>query len=362
MQKKIRILLTAIVAVLLMTGCAAGEQPKMESVAKGDMKVSFIYIGQGDATLIQTADAAMLIDTGEYDEKDKLLEGLEQAGVEELDYLILTHPDADHIGAGDVVIDKFKVDHVIMPELERSTKAYTYTMEAIEDQSIEVIDPEIGREYELGDAKFMIIAPYEVEEDESNNASVGIKLVHGDNTFVFTGDAEQPAEKEMVQGNIDLECDVLKCGHHGSRTATSDAFLEAADPTWAVISCGQENQYGFPHSEVIAKLEDDDVQIYRTDTMGTVTAVSDGQNISWNGSGSNQKKPADKKEEPQEKADEKQEQPDEVTYVLNTNTKKVHRPECSSAASISEKNREETTKDLGALEEEGYVGCKQCKP
>lgn len=366
MIKRIRILLTMMVVMLLMAGCSQETQQVTTNIATGEMKVTYIYIGQGDATLIQSGDEAMLIDTGEYEEKNTLMEELTAAGVEELDYLILTHPDADHIGAGDVVVENYEVKNVIMPDLERDTNAYEYTMEAIEKAGTNVINPEVGEEYELGDARFVVISPYEVIEDDANNSSVGIKLVHGNNTFLFTGDAEEAEEGEMVSGNIDLECDVLKCGHHGSRTATSDRFLAAANPTWAVISCGEDNQYGFPHSEVVAKLEDDDVQIYRTDTMGTVTAVSDGTTIDWNGEAGLTVKQSEADTgthtDIDTDAETEIEAAESVTYILNTNTKKIHLPDCSSVSTIAEQNKEESTDSIEILEQEGYTRCKRCNP
>jgi len=352
--------------MMLATGCEQTSQPVATSVASSEMKITYIYIGQGDATLIQTDEAAMLIDTGEYGQKETLLAELSAAGVEELDYLILTHPDADHIGAGDVVIENYEVKNVIMPDLERDTKVYQYVTEGIGESDINVINPEVGEEYELGDARFIILSPYEIYENDSNNSSVSIKLVHGDNTFLFTGDAEEPEEKEMVEGSIDFECDVLKCGHHGSRTATSDHFLEAADPTWAVISCGVDNQYGFPHADVIAKLEDDDIQIYRTDTMGTVTAVSDGTTIAWNGTAGQATERTGSTPEPSEDttdaANAANQEKQTVTYILNTNTKKIHMPDCSSAETIADNNRQESQETKEILEAEGYTSCQRCNP
>jgi len=365
MYKKLKLIMVILAVILLTAGCGETAQRITTSVAEGEMKVTYIDIGQGDATLIQTNGAAMLIDTGVYEQKDILMTELSEAGVEELDYLILTHPDADHIGAGDVVIENYDVQNVIMPDLERDTKAYEYAVEAIEKEAVNVINPDVGQEYDLGDARFVIVSPYKVNENDSNNSSVGIKLVHGDNTFLFTGDAEELEESEMVEGNLNLECDVLKLGHHGSRTATGDRFLAASDPTWAVISCGVDNQYGFPHSEVVAKLEDDDVQIYRTDTMGTVTAVSDGTIIAWNkaaGQMRSHSEESTKQAAASEKTVDSSQEEQSVIYVLNTSTKKIHLSECSSVETIAGGNRKDTSESKEVLEAEGYTGCKRCNP
>lgn len=248
--------------------------------ATGEMKVTFIDVGQGDATLVQTSTSSLLMDTGKPAAKEELINALSNAGVSTIDYLILTHPDADHVGNGDTIVETYDVKNVIYPDIEKDTKCWEITKTAIEERNINTIHPTVGESYQLGDASFTILCPARIKED-ANNSSVGIKLTHGNNSFVMCGDAEEEEEWEMVTGSINLEADVLKCGHHGSSTATCDKFLEAVNPTYAVISSGAGNSYGHPHAEVIAKLQDDDVQIYRTDQLGTITAISDGTTIQW---------------------------------------------------------------------------------
>lgn len=255
-----------------------------DTIASGDMRVTYIDVDQGDCTLIQTEEYNVLMDTGNNNQGETVVSYLQQQGVEHLDYLIFTHPDADHIGGGDNVLEAVEVDTVLMPELEHDTQTYQEVIDDIEAFEIEVIHPQVGNAFTIGDAQFTILCPEEelVSKNDINGSSLGIKLVHGKNSFVMCGDAEEESEEAMVRRFGDnLEADVLKCGHHGSSTATTDEFLRAVDPTWAVISCGVDNSYGHPHSEVISKLKDDDVQIYRTDKLGTIVAESDGVNISW---------------------------------------------------------------------------------
>ena len=248
------------------------------------MKVTVLEVGQGDCTLIQAGGQNMVMDVGNNDQGERVVSYLKEQGIGKLDYLLLSHPDADHIGGGDNVLENFEVQTVIMPEVANDTMTYQEVMEEISRYDVDVKYPEVGDIFTLGDAEFTVLCPEPelVSQDDLNNSSVGIKLVHGENSFVMCGDAEAKSEQEMVKRfGSSLECDVLKCGHHGSNTATSDEFLAAVNPTWAVISCGKENRYGHPHSEVLDKLENDDVQIYRTDLRGTITAVSDGSQISW---------------------------------------------------------------------------------
>lgn len=239
-----------------------------------------------------------------------------------------------------------------MTDVEKETQSYLHTQEAIKRHDVPIERPETGAEYTLGDARFVIVSSVKAGEENSNNTSVGVKLVHGENSFLFCGDAESDAEEAMLSNEINLECDVLKVSHHGSRTATEDAFLAAADPTWAVISCGADNQYGMPHAEVLEKLDGDDVQVYRTDTMGTVTAVSDGKEISW----MSEKKTAELSKTIAETSSEA------AAYILNTNTKKIHRPECSSTAEIAGHNRQDYNGIKEDMEAEGYSSCKKCNP
>ena len=237
-----------------------------DTVATGQMKVTYLNVGQGDCTIIQTEGHNAMIDAGNNHD------------------LILTHPDADHIGGGDDVLEKIEVEQVIMPDVANDTMTYEEVMDDIEKENVPVEHPKVGEEFGFGDATFTVLCPETdlVSSDDTNDASVGIKLVHGENSFVMCGDASEKSESAMVKrfGSA-LECDVLKCGHHGSRTSTSEVFLKATNPTWAVISCGVDNSYGHPHQETLERLNNDDVQVYRTDLLGTIIATSDGTNISW---------------------------------------------------------------------------------
>lgn len=260
-----------------------GETRSIEkTVAEGEMKVTFLDVGQGDCTMIQTKDRAMLIDAGNNNQGEKVVDALRRLGVEKLDYLILTHSDADHIGGADNVLRQIPTEQVLMPDVINDTITYYEVEELIREKGIPVIRPEVGKTYPLQDAAFTVLCPEKQAGDDLNAWSVGIKLVHGNLSFVLCGDADAESEENMVKtfGEA-LQCDVLKCGHHGSSTSTSDSFLKQTDPTWAVISCGRDNPYGHPHWEILEKLEREDVQVYRTDQLGTLTATSDGKNLHW---------------------------------------------------------------------------------
>ena len=228
-----------------------------DTVATGQMKVTYLNVGQGDCTIIQTEGHNAMIDAGNNHEGKDVVDYLNQQGIDKLDYLILTHPDADHIGGGDDVLEKIEVEQVIMPDVANDTMTYEEVMDDIEKENVPVEHPKVGEEFGFGDATFTVLCPETdlVSSDDTNDASVGIKLVHGENSFVMCGDASENSESAMVKrfGSA-LECDVLKCGHHGSRTSTSEVFLKATNPTWAVISCGVDNSYGHPHQETVVLL------------------------------------------------------------------------------------------------------------
>ncbi len=255
--------------------------PAKETIATDGsrLEVTYLDVGQGDATLISKGDFHMLIDAGKNEKGDMVVQYLKDAGVDKLDVLVGTHPDSDHIGGLDCVIDAVAVDTLYMPETKKDTKTYRDVQTSMKKKKLSAAMPEIGKEYTY-DSNVLVrfLAPAKTYPDANDNSLV-VQIAYGKNRFLFMGDAEESVEKDILKAGYDLECDVLKLGHHGSYTATSLAFLRKADPVYGVISCGKGNSYGHPHAETLAKLEDEDVQVYRTDRMGTVRAVSDGKNV-----------------------------------------------------------------------------------
>ncbi len=281
--KQLLIPIFLIIAALLYQPVKGIFQPqeKMTDTRNdgNQLTVSYLDVGQGDATLIRKGSFCMLIDAGKNTMGTTVVECLKKQGVSQLDILVGTHPDSDHIGGLDDVIENISVDTVYLPQADKETKTFRDVEEALQQAGKEAMMPEIGKEY-LYDGNVMIrfLGPQR-DYAGANDNSLVVQLAYGKNRFLFMGDAEEQAEKDILKKGFDLECDVLKVGHHGSYTATSEDFLKESDPAYAVISCGRDNSYGHPHAEVLARLEDEDVQIYRTDTMGTVQAVSDGSQV-----------------------------------------------------------------------------------
>lgn len=246
------------------------------------LEIHYLDVGQGDSTLILCDGHAMLIDAGDNDRGTAVQSYLESQGVTTLDYVIGTHPDADHIGGLDVVLYKFDCQMVMMPDFEKDTRTYDDVVQTMKQKRYKNTLPEVGTVYELGSAVFTIVAPNGEYGDNANDYSVGILLQHGKNRFLFTGDAEEASEADMLENGIDLEADVFKASHHGSRTANTEEFLQTVDPDYVVISCGQENSYGHPHAEIMNRLRAMGISVFRTDEQGTIVAYSDGTEITFN--------------------------------------------------------------------------------
>ena len=252
--------------------------PKAPIVTEGDeVAFHFIDVGQGDAILITTAEGNILIDTSEKSERDALVNYLAEQNITSFKYLILTHTDADHIGSADYIVENYDVDTVMMTDYTATTKTYERLLTAIESKGTNVIIPELRYVFTLGSLQMTVIAPTE-KFDDPNEMSLVIKAIHGETSLMFTGDAEGESEAGILEtwSESELKVDILKVGHHGSSSSTTQAFLDALDPDAAVISCGEGNSYGHPHAEIVERLTAKGVTIYRTDEDGTVVIISDG--------------------------------------------------------------------------------------
>ncbi|MDR1558295.1 MAG: MBL fold metallo-hydrolase, partial [Clostridiales bacterium] len=211
--------------------------------------------------------------------REDLIVKLTELNVTALDYVIATHPHADHMGSMNVVIDTYDIKNIMMPDAMATTVAFEKMLESISRKGLRIQRPVPGESVSAGNIALEILAPNSGDYKDVNDYSIVARLLWGETSFLFTGDAEALSEKEILDKGFDVSADVLKVGHHGSVSSTSDEFLEAVNPTMAVISCGQGNTYGHPHTETSAKLTEKNITVYRTDTMGTITMSSDGENI-----------------------------------------------------------------------------------
>lgn len=243
----------------------------MPPIQDGELKVYIFDVGQADCILVECNDSYMMIDGGNNADGKLVAAHLKEMGVTRIDYLVGTHAHEDHIGGLDNVIKAVDIGVLYIPGNEYDSATYRDVIEAAEEKNIDKIAPELGYIFYVGDAKCEIMAIDNDDEDPNIN-SIIIEMTYGKNKFLFTGDAEIENEERRLWNDID----VLKVGHHGSNTSSSEDFMEQIRPEIALISVGTGNSYGHPHKEVMELLESYDMDIYRTDTQGTLVVTSDG--------------------------------------------------------------------------------------
>ncbi|MCL2615885.1 MAG: MBL fold metallo-hydrolase, partial [Dehalococcoidia bacterium] len=205
---------------------------------------------------------------------------LDEYGITELDYLVATHPHADHIGAMSNVIRAMdRIGEILMPDAIATTAVFERMLDAIEEKDVPITNPNLGDIFMLGEAKIQVLAPYSAKYSDANDYSIVLHVEFGSKSFLLTGDAEKLSEAEQLRNKYNMQADVLKAGHHGSRTSSSQAYLDVVNPTYVVISCGVGNSYGHPHSEAMERYVAMNFSIYRTDLNGTIIFTTDGTEI-----------------------------------------------------------------------------------
>ena len=291
MKHRMAFLVSLLLLLSALLGGCAGASHETSSTAPAQQQaltVKMLDIGQGDAILIQTAEQNVLIDTGDLDERDKLRAELDKAGVKKLDAVILTHPHADHIGGMEMLIDKYPIGMVYDNGMPSTSRVYIGYMKQLKAKGTARKGLCTGDRVDLGGgAVFEVLAPSAAlvqqgsvkgYKHDPNNESVVGRLVFGDFSMMFTGDAEKKEEQDILAGaQGTVQSTVLKAGHHGSKTSSSADFLRAVHPAAALISCGVNNDYGHPHKETMKKYHAMNLDIYVTAENGTITLTSDGK-------------------------------------------------------------------------------------
>lgn len=311
MKKYLQIICGLILCcTMLLTGCGQSGGQSSDTAAnskaevKGQLTISMLDIGQGDAVLIQTGAKNILIDTGDdkyYEdgkkgkENTQLLTELQKLKIDHIDTLVMTHAHADHIGKADKVIAQYGVKELVYNGIPSTSKYFINALKAAKANGTQQVKVKAGDVLDFGNGvSFEIVSPSQslIDEDTAaikakkkvdvNNESVVGRLTFGNFAMLFTGDAEGPVEKDMVASyGKKLKCQVLKAGHHGSKTSSTAEFLKLVQPESVVMSLGVNNQYGHPHEALLNRLQKQGVKnIYRTDANGTITIVSDGSSYS----------------------------------------------------------------------------------
>ena len=333
-------------AVFFLYGCSFGEEQSNEGSLQSneDLTVYFLDVGQADSTLLVSEGEAVLIDAGNCDDADFLLSYIEGLGIDKLKYVIFTHPHEDHIGSGRNILQQFGADTIYM--LDGYDDGIAGSLEQfIRQEGFDVKAPQPGDAASFGECEIEFLGPYETYSDVNDN-SICLKVSHGENSMLFTGDAGSTPEKKMIEMGENLEANLLQAGHHGSSTSNSYYFLRESNPEYVVISCGKDNMYGHPHEEALSRFRDLGAEVFRTDEQGTVIAVDDGTSITFNCEG--------KKSDRTHTSDY-----EDASYIGNINSKKYHLPSCSGLP--NEENRV-YFKTIDAAEAAGYSPCGNCHP
>ena len=293
---------------------------------------------------------------------------------------------------------------MLAPDYVTDTRVYESFERVIKEQDIALAYPAVGDTYTLGDASFTVVCPKAYDPKEDNDNSVGIRLVYGDTSFLICGDAGKAEEQAMLDSGVTLESDVYLASHHGSEGSSSEAFMRAVSPSAVVVSAGEGNSYGHPTRTVLDRVKACGAALYRTDLQGTITVTSDGTSLSWSvdatqdyrdggevaagaadtmgtsgtagatvtdaAAGSTDTTGTSGAADTADSAaqasggDTAAGSTADVTgeYVLNTNTKKFHRPSCSSVAQMSPENKAAFSGSREELIAAGYDPCKRCNP
>lgn len=260
------------------------EYPKYNHVAPGEgaVAVHFIDVGQGDCILAELPEGkTMLIDAGDNGHENEIIDYIDSLDIDRIDYLLATHPHADHIGGMEEIIEEYDVGTLYMPRAEADSKSFEAMLRAADEESVPTEFAEAGKTiFDYSSVRAEILHPYETAEyDGLNNYSAVVSLSCGETDFLFMGDAEKEVEYELLSGGEELGCDILKLAHHGSSTSSSMEFLEAASPEYTVISCGEDNKYRHPHKEILNRLKKIKTKVLRTDKTGTIIITADSNGV-----------------------------------------------------------------------------------
>ncbi len=407
-------LISFLFVMILMIGYGRMEIRANEAAAKatslskdstaGDssFEVHFIDVGQADAALVLCDGKAMLIDGGNAEDSSLIYSYLKSHSLKHLDYIVCTHAHEDHVGGLAGALNYASADHALCPVTSFDSKAFKSFVTCLKKQNVSITVPAAGDRFALGSASVRVLGPVTVNENDPNNSSIVLRIVYGNTSFLFTGDAEREEEQAILDSGCALKSTVLKVGHHGSDSSTTYPFLREIMPEYAVISVGKDNSYGHPDENTLSRLRDADVKVFRTDLQGDVICKSDGKSVTFtvernadadtlaaagskrtdtraevksgsagapsaagsSSSGSKETAATDEKKAENTNVTEAQTTPTSAgtDYILNKNTHKFHYPSCSSVKQMKDKNKAYYTGTREEVIAMGYDPCNRCNP
>lgn len=343
MNKRLIPIIFLIIA-LLFSSCSTPLSTVSPSNTTDEALFHFIDVGQGDCVLIQSEGKNILIDAGTSQSGSTIYRYLKSLNVKHIDYFISTHPHEDHLGGASNILSSIDVGTLFFNGDSTSSYFYEKFINTLIEKNITPVIPDMDCIYETGPFRIKFLSPKK-DFGNANDNSLVFTLKFGEITALFTGDAERSVEAELIKSKSNIDADILKVGHHGSRYASSAAFLNAVSPSVSVIQCGEGNSYGHPHSEAMERLDKISGAVLRTDLEGTIILKTDGKTIkNISGEEFNQKGPSPNLE---------------VIYIGNKRSKVFHSEACPNLP--SDKNR----KDFNSREEainSGYKACGNCNP
>lgn len=334
--------------------CACSSPENTTSINNDEIRVTVLDVGQGDSIFIELTDKrCMLIDAGESEYGKAVTDYISSSGYDKIDYLVATHPHADHIGGMSRVVSSFDIGKVYMPRAAADTKTYENLLSTIDKKGLRISTAKAGVNILNEDSlKIDILAPNSADYAGLNNYSAVIKITFGSVKFLFMGDAEAESENEI---KADVSADFVKIGHHGSNTSSSEAFVRRVGAKYAAVSVAEENDYNLPVTEIINRWRNSGAQVLMTKDVGNIVARSDGNYLTVNGEtvsiSDGESGTAVSKNQTQDSR-----------LIINKNTKKIHTTDCPLTDNISNKNKDYTTLTLSQLEKQGYTPCKSCNP
>ena len=346
------------------------------SSIKGECNVWVLDVGQGSSTLVESDGEYMLIDGGDSDKSSYLVSYLKKKEITNFKYVIATHYDADHLNGVVGALNVFDVENVICPEYTTTTRVYNSFISIMDNKKINRIQPIVGETYSLGRGEFTIIAPNSTGYSNVNDYSVGIRFKYNNKSFLVAGDATNISEEEIVNNSIDINSDVYIVNHHGSSGSSSSEFLNKIDPEYAVISAGKGNAYGHPAYKTLVKLNKIGAKIYMTDIEGEIefsftekeiqfnkdsyNKLESGEKINKDSYENNQDNKLISSNEGDNRSIENESSNKSDNYVLNKNTKKIHKDDCKSVKQMSDNNKVYFDGTIDEAEAQGYSKCQNC--